>query len=181
MPKGSVYQFFTSKQGLLDAVEADLILELHRAFDGLGAAHRQQLAGTISLQAMVGDVIGEILELAARRPVFAALFSGQAVAGPLAAAGARVRDACQSQIEAVADKAGPPSAIGMEQVAIVCTEIIRGLLPRIVDADGTVDPVLAPELSFAIAAYLASVRERSLSPDRSAQPARGTENPSRSD
>ena len=177
MPKGSVYQFFASKQGLLDAVEADLTLELAQAFDGPSTAHRHQLAGDAGLQAMVGHVIGEILELAARRPVFATMFSGQAVAGPLATAGARMREACQSQIEAVLGAAEPPPAIGTAQIATVCTEVIRGLLPRIVHADGTTDPVLAPELTFAITAYLTSVRRRSESPDRSTRPAGSTREP----
>ncbi|MEM7275073.1 MAG: TetR/AcrR family transcriptional regulator [Actinomycetota bacterium] len=172
VPKGSVYQFFTSKEGLLDAVEADLTRELGQAFEGLATAHQELLDGNGSLQTMVGHVIGEILELAARRPVFATLFSGQAAAGPLAAAGARMRDACQSQIEAVMQGAEPPPTIGVTQVATVCTEIIRGLLPRIVDADGTVDPVLGPELSFAVAAYLASVRDRSPAPNPGQRPTR---------
>ena len=177
VPKGSVYQFFASKQGLLDAVEADLTLELGQAFDGLATAHQQQLAGDPDLQAMVGHVTGEIVALAARRPAFATMLSGQAVAGPLAAAGARMREACQSQIEAVLDAAEPPPVIGTAQIATVCTEIIRGLLPRIVRADGTTDPVLAPELSFAITAYLTSVKQRSRSPDRRTQPTGSTGEP----
>ncbi len=164
MPKGSVYQFFTSKEGLLEAVEADLILELGQAFDGLTVAHQRPPTGNADLQAIVDDVIREILALAARRHVFATLFSGQAVTGPLAAAGGRVRESCQAQIEAIVGEGEPPPPIEAVHVAIVCTEIVRGLLPRVVDADGTVDPVLASELSFAIAGYLASVKQRSHSP-----------------
>ncbi|MEM9042747.1 MAG: hypothetical protein AAGD33_22920 [Actinomycetota bacterium] len=58
-------------------------------------------------------------------------------------------------------RADAPSVVGYAQVSLVCAEIARGLLPRIVDEQGEVDRDLAPELSFATTAYLTSVKERS--------------------
>lgn len=159
--KGSLYQFFRNKQALLDAVVADLIDEVDRTFDDLAAVELDpERTGRTALESMVDHVVGRILELATRRPAFRTMFSGLAAAGPLADAGVRLRDRHRWHIEGLLSTADPAPPVGYEQVSTVCTEMVRGLLPRIVDAHGTVDDQLAPELSFAVTSYLASVKAR---------------------
>ncbi|MEM9565784.1 MAG: TetR/AcrR family transcriptional regulator [Actinomycetota bacterium] len=161
VPKGSLYQFFRNKEALLDAVVADLTDEVDRIFAELATIDVDPATtGRSSVESMVDHVIGGVIDLAARRPAFRTLFSGLAAAGPLAEAGSRLREHYRSHTEAVMAGADPPPTVGDERVSTVCTEIARGLLPRIVDEHGRLDTELAPELSFAITGYLTSVQRR---------------------
>lgn len=172
VPKGTLYQFFSSKQAVLDAVEADLIDDVDRIFADLATVNlgggvdtetttpAPEHTPSTAVDAMVGHVIGEVIDLASRRPAFRTLFSGLAASGPLADAGGRIREHYRAHTEATLHHADRRSSVGFAQVSTVCTEITRGLLPGIVDERGRIDQELAPELSIAVSAYLTTVKER---------------------
>ena len=164
VPKSSLYQFFRNKEAVLEAVVADLSEEIDRVFSELGdldVGVDGEPTVRSPLEVIVDHVVGRVIDVAARRPAFRTLFSGLAAAGPLADAGERLRERYRSHIEDVMVRADAPSVVGYAQVSLVCAEIARGLLPRIVDEWGDIDRDLAPELSFATTGYLESVKERS--------------------
>ena len=158
--KGSVYQFFRNKQALRDAVVAKLGAEVDGGFAGLGSDPTERRP----VRSMVDQVIGRTVELAGRRPAFRTLFAGLAATGPLADAGAGLRERYRERIAAVLATADPPSVVGSLPVSTVCTEITRGLLAGAGDRSGRVDDELATELSWAVASYLESVRDRTERP-----------------
>ncbi len=163
VPVGSLYQFFANKAALLETLLVDYLAAIDAAFDELGQADADHAPPTATpVEAATRAVVGRLVELAAARPAFRSMLAGPATSGPFAEAGSRLRTRLAGRIAEALTSANPDNRALYERAAEVCAELVRGLLPRIVDEHGQVDGELRPELEIVLAAYLSDVKRREL-------------------
>ncbi|MEO1061387.1 MAG: TetR/AcrR family transcriptional regulator [Actinomycetota bacterium] len=160
VPVGSLYQFFTNKAALLESLLTDHLRAVDELFDELLGAAGDDGGLNVTVDGATRAVVGRIIELAAARPSFRSMLAGTATSGPFADAGVRLRARLAGRIAEALTAASPANRDLYDRAAAVCAEIMRGLLPRIVDEHGVVDDELRPELEVVIAAYLFEVKRR---------------------
>ncbi len=163
VPVGSLYQFFANKAALLETLLVDDLAAIDAAFDELGAlGGGEDPHAATPLESATRAVVGRLVELAAARPAFRSMLAGPATSGPFAEAGSRLRARLAARIAGALTDANPDNRELYERAAEVCAELVRGLLPRVVDEHGEVDDELRPELEIVLAAYLSDVKRREL-------------------
>ncbi len=165
VPVGSLYQFFDNKEALLGAVVEQYEAEVDAIFADLAGADgpldpRNERGSPDPLADAVSFVVDRLLALGASRAAFGSMLVGTVTTGPYHRAGERLRTCLADGIAGAFVAIERDDAVRFARAAIVCTEIVRGLFPRVVEFGGDPDPDMRQELTRVLRVYLDDVKHR---------------------
>jgi AcrR family transcriptional regulator len=154
MSPGSLYQFFSNKDAIAEAL-ASRYLEQLRATQAYGFAPE---IVHLPLGALIDRVVDPLVALHVAHPGFWTLFAGSSASPRLAAATRDFLGAVHSRAEAVfAERAPHLSPIQRTRCAKVSVELIRALLPLVAVADAAERDAMVEELKAAQRGYLTPI------------------------
>ncbi|MGW6424929.1 TetR/AcrR family transcriptional regulator [Nocardia sp. NPDC055053] len=149
---GSLYQYFRNK----DEIAAALAEFYRGQLESLGAGVPDESAG-LDIDALLDGVLDTLVEFNVAHPGFKALFARTDMPESLRAAIAPAHGALHARFEALLGVAFPELAPEDRQRAtIVAIQLVRGMMPLIVDADPAQRPALVDELRLVLRSYLLS-------------------------
>ena len=146
---GSLYQFFSNKEQIAEALEA-------RYVEAMGTAHAEQatdLAG-LSLGDAVDRLIEPVVAYALATPGFGALFAERPMHPDLAESGRRLHVAIVGRVESILAASYPAmSDEDRGRRARIGIQMCRGVMPLIAAADERERDALVGELKRALVGY----------------------------
>lgn len=147
---GALYQFFADKGALLDA-----LVEAHASgLDGV-LSDAERAGDGASITAIVERIVDEVLAYASANHFFATILVG-AGSPPIVRASQQLRSELADRVELVISRK-PISRARRRRVAVVCVDLLAGLLPRVLDEPRRGRAAMEGELKLALAAYIEAV------------------------
>lgn len=151
---GSLYQFFRNKDEVAAALAEYYTTELQaaqaRSTDGVDPAGQ-------TWDALVGRVLEPLVAFNAAHGGFKALFARSDMPPSLREATAPLHDALHGRVAAILAARSPAAdPEHVERAALVAIQLVRGMMPLVVAADGAERDALAAEMRRAVASYLAA-------------------------
>ena len=143
---GSLYQFFPSKEAVVEALRARYVKELERLWDSLAAQ-----AGSLTVAEVVSHLIHSQVEFAEGHAAFLALFEA-----PPTVNSPRRREIIRGRIARVILKLNPdlPRSEALRTAAVM-QQIMRALLTLYARADRAERGAILGEFAALLTAYLA--------------------------
>ncbi|MEU2258334.1 TetR/AcrR family transcriptional regulator [Nocardia xishanensis] len=147
---GSLYQYFRNKDELAAAL-AEFYRERLVEFRGSVPAATEGLG----LDALLDRMLGPLVEFNLAHPGFKALFARTDMPAALRDAVAPAHTAVHVQVESLVGSVFPELAPGdRHRATTVAIQLLRGMMPLIVDADEAQRPALVDELRLVLRSYL---------------------------
>ncbi|MFE6924845.1 TetR/AcrR family transcriptional regulator [Nocardia sp. NPDC057663] len=149
---GSLYQYFRNK----DEIAAALAEFYRGQLESLGAEVPDESAG-LDIDALLGAVLDTLVEFNVAHPGFKALFARTDMPASLGAAVAPAHGALHARFETLLGVAFPELAPDdRRRATTVAIQLVRGMMPLIVEADPAQRPALVDELRLVLRSYLLS-------------------------
>jgi AcrR family transcriptional regulator len=148
---GSLYQYFASKDAVLDA----LVERYSSTLTEFRDAHLTEAAADGPLDEVVGRFIDAMVQFKADQPAFWALFHGSAVDDRLVRAAAQLDEQLVARLEDILALRSP--TMSQDRRRLVATVVIattRSLLPLVLERSGAERTAAAAEMQQVIFAYL---------------------------
>ncbi|MGV9820602.1 TetR/AcrR family transcriptional regulator [Nocardia xishanensis] len=147
---GSLYQFFRNKDELAAAL-AEFYRDRLVEFRGSVPAATEGLG----LDALLDRLLGPLVEFNLAHPGFKALFARTDMPAALRDAVAPAHTAVHVQVESLVGSVFPELAPeDRHRATTVAIQLLRGMMPLIVDADEAQRPALVDELRLVLRSYL---------------------------
>ncbi|WP_344491051.1 TetR/AcrR family transcriptional regulator [Glycomyces endophyticus] len=151
---GTLYQFFTNKQEIAEALMARYVARLQEA---QGAASGPDAAG-LPLPALLDRVVDPIIAFDRANPGFHALLADPGVTEELAAAKRPAQRLMFDRLDGLFAARVPDLPDDERRLAVeVAIHMFRGLLPMVIGASEEALPKVAAEVKRALGAYLEPV------------------------
>ncbi|WP_336083417.1 TetR/AcrR family transcriptional regulator [Nocardia sp. SSK8] len=149
---GSLYQYFRNKDEIAAA-----LAEFYREQLGVLGGDVPHESDGLDFDALLTRVLGTLVEFNLAHPGFKALFARTDMPATLRAAVAPAYGALHARFEALLGAAFPELGPEDRQCATtVAIQLVRGMMPLIVEADAERRPALVAELRLVLRSYLLS-------------------------
>jgi AcrR family transcriptional regulator len=152
---GSLYQFFTNRQAIAEALAARLVETTRVAHE---AAFADRPASSLPLEELVNRLVDPLVEVTVRNPGAKSLFGNTDMPPQLAERTRAVHAAVIARVaEAIRPRSPARSAAEVDRAATVAVQIVVGMMPLLVAPEIESDEraALTRELKRAVVAYLA--------------------------
>jgi AcrR family transcriptional regulator len=151
---GSVYQFFPSKEAILEAL-------VERYAEELRALHDRELsteAAQLPLSVLLSRVIDSLVQFKAERPAFWPIFYGSQTSERLSAAADELLGEVVGRLDGIFAIRTPELEDGRRRLyARIAVEIFKGLLPVALEGDEEHRELVIAEINKLLFAYLGPI------------------------